>query len=103
MQVPKALMKLTMNVSLPENGASEYLLILVDQDQLQTAQSIYQISDLEQHIQLSQFKMGLAELLPLVGKIAAQPNSALVGIEDRNLIKPAKLAKIADIVIKNAQ
>lgn len=96
-------MKLTINVSLPENGASEYLLILVDQDQIQTAKSTYQINDLEQHIQLSQFKMGLAELMPLIGKITAQPNSALLGIEDRTLLKPAKLAKIADIVLKNTQ
>jgi len=33
------LMKLTMNVPLTDNNASEYLLILVDQDQIQTAQS----------------------------------------------------------------
>lgn len=96
-------MKLTMNVSLPENSASEYLLILVDQDHIQKAQSTYQINEIEQTLQLSQFKAALAEHLALFGKIAAQPNSAFVGVENAAQLKAAKLAKIAETVIKNSQ
>ncbi|TCM71124.1 leucyl aminopeptidase [Acinetobacter calcoaceticus] len=96
-------MKLTINVSLPENNASEYLLILADQSTLQNAQSTYQISDIEQHIKLSQFNFALADVLPIIGKVTSQPNTALVGIENATRLKAAKLAKIAEAIVKNSQ
>ena len=93
-------MKLTINTSLPENSSSQQLLILVNSDNLQ---SNYQISGLDEVIQATQFKAAFNESLPLLGQIAGYPNSALLGLDKTEELKTAKLAKIAQSIIKASQ
>lgn len=96
-------MKLTINTSFSAQTSSQYLLILVDAENIQQAKSTYQINDLDMIIDTVQFKAGLNETLPLVGKVALQANSALLGIDKASELKPAKLAKIAQTLIKASQ
>ena len=96
-------MKLTINTSFQENASSPYLLILVDSEQLQKAATAYEINDLNTLVEAAQFKAGLSESLPLIGKVAACNNSALIGIDKAAEIQPAKLAKIAQTIIKASQ
>lgn len=96
-------MKLTINTSFPEQSSSQHLLILVDLNSIQTAQSTYQINDFQQVIDATQFKASLNESLPLIGKIAIQPNSVLVGLGKTEELKASKLAKIAQNIIKASQ
>lgn len=93
-------MKLTINTSFPENTSSQHLLILVNSENIQ---SNYQINGLDEAIQATQFKAALNESLPLIGQIAGQPNSALLGLDKTEELKPAKLAKIAQSIIKASQ
>ena len=93
-------MKLTINTSFPENSSSQHLLILVDAENLQTQ---YSINGLDQAIQATQFKASLNESLPLIGNIQQQANSALLGLDKATELKPAKLAKIAQNIIKATQ
>ena len=90
-------MKLTINTSFPENSSSQHLLILVDAENIQTQ---YTINGLDQAIQATQFKASLNESLPLIGNIQQQANSALLGLDKAAELKPAKLAKIAQNIIK---
>ena len=93
-------MKLTINTSFPENSSSQHLLILVDAENIQTQ---YTINGLDQAIQATQFKASLNESLPLIGNIQQQANIALLGLDKAAELKPAKLAKIAQNIIKATQ
>ena len=94
-------MKLTINTSFQENASSPFLLILVDSEQLQKPTTTYEINDLNTLVEAAQFKASLTESLPLIGKVAACTNSALIGIDKAAEIQPAKLAKIAQTIIKD--
>ncbi|WP_445114688.1 leucyl aminopeptidase [Acinetobacter sp. WZC-1] len=96
-------MKLTINTSLPAHDASQSLFILVDSSSVQQAKSIYQINNLDHLIDATQFKAGLNEALPLIASVAEQSNAALIGLGEAADLKPAKLAKIAQTVIKDSQ
>ena len=96
-------MKLTINTSFQEHASSPYLLILVDAEQLQKTASTYKINDLNNLVEAAQFKASLTEMLPLLGKVEKFNNSALVGIDKAEQLQPAKLAKIAQTIIKTAQ
>lgn len=96
-------MKLTIHSSLSDIKNSEYLVILVDQAHIDVVETGYAISDLEQHIKAAQFKASVGEVLPLIGKINAQPYSALLGLEKSEDIKASKLAKLAQSIIDQAQ
>ncbi len=96
-------MKLTINTSFPEQSSSQHLLILVDSNSIQNAQTTYQINDFQQAIDATQFKASFNDSLALIGKIAVQPNSALVGLGKAEELKAAKLAKIAQSIIKASQ
>lgn len=96
-------MKLTINTSISENPSSQYLLILVDSENIQQAQSTYQINNLDEIVEATQFKAGFNETLPLIGVIAQQANSLFIGIDKASALKPTKLAKIAQTIIKASQ
>lgn len=96
-------MKLTLNTSFQKQSSSQHLLILVDSNSIQNAQTTYQINDFQQAIDATQFKASLNESLPLIGKIADQPNSALLGIGQAADLKAVQLAKIAQSIIKASQ
>ncbi|RKG33520.1 leucyl aminopeptidase [Acinetobacter tianfuensis] len=96
-------MKLTINTSFQESASSQYLLILVDSEQLKNANSLYKINNLEETIEAAQFKASLNEILALNGAVENSRNSALVGIGKSAEIQPAKLAKIAQTIIKASQ
>jgi leucyl aminopeptidase len=96
-------MKLTINTSFQENASSPYLLILVDSEQLQKAETAYEINGLNTLVEAAQFKASLTESLPLIGKVAACANTALIGVDKAAELQPAKLAKIAQTIIKASQ
>ena len=96
-------MKLTINTSFQEHASSPYLLILVDAEQLQKTASTYKINDLNNLVEAAQFKASLTDMLPLLSKVEKFNNSALVGIDKAEQLQPAKLAKIAQTIIKTAQ
>ena len=94
-------MKLTINTSFSENGSSQSLLILVNSENIQTAN--YTIEDLDRLITATQFKAGLAESLSLIGQISHSPSAALIGLGKSTELKANKLAKIAQSIIKATQ
>lgn len=96
-------MKLTINTSFQAKASSPFLLILVDSEHLQKASSTYEINNLNQLINATQFKASLAECLPLIAKVPACDNSMLVGLDKASELQPAKLAKIAQAILKAAQ
>lgn len=96
-------MKLTINTSFQAKASSPFLLILVDSEHLQKASSTYEINNLNQLINATQFKASLAECLPLIAKVPACDNSMLVGLDKASELQPAKLAKIAQTILKAAQ
>ncbi len=96
-------MKLTINASFPQDSASQQLVILVDSEQIKNAQNNYQITDLDQSIEATQFKGSLNESLPLIAQVSQQVNTALLGLDKAAELKPAKLAKIAQTIIKTSQ
>lgn len=96
-------MKLTINTSISENPSSQYLLILVDSENIQQAQSTYQINNLDEIVEATQFKAGFNETLPLIGVIAQQANSLFIGIDKASALKSTKLAKLAQTIIKASQ
>ena len=93
-------MKLTINTSFPENSSSQHLLILVDSENQKTN---YTINGLDDVIQATQFKASFNETLPLIGSIAQQANAALLGLDKAAELKPAKISKIAQNIIKATQ
>ncbi len=96
-------MKLTMNTAFQENASNEYLLILVDAEQVQTAASTYKINNLDTIISATQYKAALNESLALIGNISTASNAALLGLGQAADLKANKIAKIAQTVVKSAQ
>ena len=96
-------MKLTINTSFQANASSQSLLILVDSEHVQNTADSYQINDLDKTIEAVQFKAGLNETLTLIGTVKACGNTTLVGIGKAEELQPAKLAKIAQTIIKASQ
>jgi hypothetical protein len=73
-------MKLSINTSFTENTSSQFLLILVDSENTQHLANAYQINDLNNLIEATQFKAAFNETLSLIGQIPTSPNTALVGV-----------------------
>lgn len=96
-------MKLSINTSFQANASSQYLLILVDSEHVTNAATSYQINDLDNLIEATQFKAALNESLPLVANIAACRNSALLGLGKVAELQVNKFAKIAQTIIKASQ
>lgn len=96
-------MKLTLQTSLAATSSTPYLLILVDAEHLENAAAAYQVNELENLIAATQFKASLNENLPLIGKITAAPNAALIGLDKTAELKPAKLAKLAQTIVQGVQ
>lgn len=96
-------MKLTINTSLLENTSSQNLLIFVDSENTQKASTTYNINNLDQIIAATQYKASFNETLPLIQNVPAQANSALIGLDKASELKPAKLAKLAQQLIKTVQ
>lgn len=96
-------MKLTINTSFQENASSQYLLILVDAEQLQQSAATYQIDKFEEITTATQYKAGLNETLALVGNVPASANACLVGLGKTAELQPGKLAKVAQTIVKAAQ
>ncbi|MEN8282338.1 leucyl aminopeptidase [Acinetobacter gerneri] len=96
-------MKLTINTSLLENTSSQNLLIFVDSENTQKASTTYNINNLDKIIAATQYKASFNETLPLIQNVPAQANSALIGLDKASELKPAKLAKLAQQLIKTVQ
>lgn len=96
-------MKFTLHSTFPTQASSESLWILVDSEQLQQNLKTYQINQLEDIIQATQFKAGFNESLPLIANIAAQPYAQLLGLGKSAELKSIKLAKLAQTIIKSSQ
>jgi leucyl aminopeptidase len=96
-------MKLSLNTALPTPATDQALFILADNAQLAQIASTYQINDLEQIAQATQFKAGLNETLPLLAKIPGFAHAVLIGLDKVEDLQPAKLAKIAQTIIKSSQ
>ena len=96
-------MKLILNPTYTPQSDSQALYILVDSDHTSQLNSSYNINDLDQLFAATQFKSGLNEVLPLIGKLDVQANSSLIGLDKATDLKPAKLAKIAQTIIKASQ
>ena len=96
-------MKLSINTSFTENTSSQFLLILVDSENTQHLANAYQINDLNNLIEATQFKAAFNETLSLIGQIPTSPNAALVGVGKAAELQAAKLVKIAQTIIKASQ
>lgn len=96
-------MKFTLNSSLPQNASHEYLFILFDKTNIQHPSNTYQINELEQLLEQVQYKAGLNESLPLIGKSNSFSSLNLLGLGEVSELKPAKLTKLAQTIIKAAQ
>ena len=96
-------MKLSINTSFQENTSNQYLLILVDSENIQHATNTYQINNLEKLINATQFKATFNETLSLIDQISICSNSALIGLGKATELQATKLAKIAQTIIKSSQ
>ena len=96
-------MKLSINTSFTENTSSQFLLILVDSENTQHLANAYQINDLNNLIEATQFKAAFNETLSLIGQIPTSFNTALVGVGKAAELQAAKLVKIAQTIIKASQ
>ena len=96
-------MKLNLHSTLSPSTSGQRLFILVGADQLLSAETQYQFTNLQQAIEVTQFKASLNETLALIGQSTDFPNSALIGLDKPADLKPAKLAKIAQNIIKASQ
>ena len=96
-------MKLTINPSFSTPTSSQSLFILVDSENLKIAQETYKINDLESLLEATQYKGSFNDTLPLIGKLSQIAQCTLVGIDKASEIKAAKLAKIAQTIIKASQ
>ena len=92
-------MKLILNPTYTPQSDSQALYILVDSDHTSQLNSSYNINDLDQIFAATQFN----DVLPLIGKLDIQANSCLIGLDKATDLKPAKLAKIAQTIIKASQ
>lgn len=96
-------MKFTLHTALPIQASSESLWILVDSEQLQQSTKSYKINNLDNLISATQFKAAFNENLPLIAQIEEQANAQLLGLGKSNELKPNKLAKLAQSIIKSSQ
>lgn len=96
-------MKLNLHTSPIASTSGQHLFILVSAEQSLNAESHYQFSNLNQAIEVTQFKATLNETLTLIGQSTDFPISALIGLDKTADLKPAKLAKIAQNIIKVSQ
>ena len=96
-------MKFTLHTAFPAQSPSESLWILVDSEQLQQNLNAYQINQLDDILNATQFKAGFNESLPLIANIAVQPNAQLLGLGKSAELKAIKLAKLAQTIIKSSQ
>ena len=96
-------MKLNINTTFQANASNQLLLILVDSEHVQNANSTYQINNLDSIIEATQFKASLNENLPLIGQLNQTANSALIGLGKAADLQAPKLAKIAQTVVKSSQ
>ncbi|NOZ98170.1 MAG: leucyl aminopeptidase [Gammaproteobacteria bacterium] len=96
-------MKYTINSALPQNSSAESLLILVDNDKVESIEKTYQINELKKLFEQVHYKASFNESLPLIGKLANIPNVTLLGLGDAADIKAAKIAKLAQSIIKATQ
>ena len=96
-------MKLSINTSLAQIPESQHLVILVDSENTHVVKSNYQINNLDSLTEAAQFNAGFNESLSLLGQIENQPNSILLGLGNAQEVKAAKLAKIAQTIIKASQ
>ena len=96
-------MKFTLQTAFPAQTSSESLWILVDSEQLQQNLNAYQINQLDDILNATQFKAGFNESLPLIANIAVQPNAQLLGLGKSAELKAIKLAKLAQSIIKSSQ
>ena len=96
-------MKFTLHTAFPTQSSSESLWILVDSEQLQQSTKSYKINNLDNLISATQFKAAFNENLPLIAQIEEQANAQLLGLGKSNELKPNKLAKLAQTIIKSSQ
>ena len=96
-------MKLTINTLFSAPTSSQSLFILVDSENLKKTQETYKINDLNTLTEIIQYKAGFNETLPLIGKLSQITQCTLVGIDKASETKSAKLAKIAQTIIKASQ
>ncbi|MFW2076192.1 leucyl aminopeptidase [Acinetobacter sp. ULE_I010] len=96
-------MKLTINTLFSAPTSSQSLFILVDSENLKKTQETYKINDLNTLTETIQYKAGFNETLPLIGKLSQITQCTLVGIDKASETKSAKLAKIAQTIIKASQ
>ena len=96
-------MKLTINTLFSAPTSSQSLFILVDSENQQKVQETYKINDLNTLTETIQYKAGFNETLPLIGKLSQITQCTLVGIDKASETKSAKLAKIAQTIIKASQ
>ena len=97
------MIKFSLSPAFQEHSASESLSILVAAEQVPQATAAYQIKDLDSIIQATQFKAGFNESLSLVASVAECANSNLIGLGKTEELPAAKLAKIAQSIIKSSQ
>lgn len=97
------MIKFSLSPSFQEHSASESLSILVAAEQVPQATAAYQIKDLDSIIQATQFKAGFNESLSLVASVVECANSNLIGLGKTEELPAAKLAKIAQSIIKSSQ
>lgn len=97
------MIKFSLSPSFQEHNASESLSILVAAEHVLQAIAAYQIKDLDSIIHATQFKAGFNESLSLLASVAECANSNLIGLGKTEELPAAKLAKIAQSIIKSSQ
>lgn len=96
-------MKFTLQSTAPQSAQHEYLLVLVTEQQLKNTADTYKINTLDTITHTSQFKSGLNEVLTLIGQAETCSYLNLVGLGDLKDLQPAKIAKLAQTIIKLVQ
>ena len=96
-------MKFTLQSTAPQSAQHEYLLVLVTEQQLKNTADTYKINTLDTITHTSQFKSGFNEVLTLIGQAETCSYLNLVGLGDLKDLQPAKIAKLAQTIIKLVQ
>lgn len=96
-------MKFTLQSTAPQSAQPEYLLVLVTEQQLKNTADTYKINALDTITQTNQFKSGFNEVLTLIGQAETCSYLNLVGLGDLKDLQPAKIAKLAQTIIKLVQ
>ena len=96
-------MKFTLQTHFPTQASSESLWILVDSEQLHQSLNQYKINNLDELLQITQFKASFNEQLPLIANLSIQSNSQLLGLGNSAELKATQLAKLAQNIIKSSQ